>query len=431
MSQQQSQQLIIEFVAQYHQQKRLAPTVGEIIRGSGVNSYDEAAHAIDALIQRGLVAYVPGVGGAGFTTRQVRLTGRGQPVSRQAGPPATAAPPATAGHQAGPHPAAPARASPPAAQGTRSAAKPAAPPASTWGSAGSGSTQHRQQPMPGLSGAGGPAIPAGSPSWAIPRPVVDTLGRPPVLAAALCAGLGIGLLLAAWREVPGLAAGAPLALGPLALPWAVPVVLAVVVGLGVAIGRRQAQGQRWTWPALARAIALGGLGGVIALAWAWFGGLLSPLDKTGIPALLEGLRILPALLAAAWVPLPGAATLGLIVAKLIDFGGRTADSPALALAQILVAAAPAELWLLRRGADRGLRTLVTAGALIGLGATAAAYLTVPGMVPGPFPLGGWPAEIIIGLIAGTAAGVAVAWLRRRWALTGTPAATRPAPRRAP
>jgi ABC-type thiamin/hydroxymethylpyrimidine transport system permease subunit len=414
MNPQQSQQLILEFVAQYHQQKRLAPTVGEIIRGSGVNSYDDVSRAIDALIQRGLVTYVPGAGGAGFTTRQVRLTG-GQAAAAAGG---RTSPAATSRQSAAPKGAqgsapkgAPAtqRSSPPNARS-------APPPASTWSSPPPPPGHHNQQPMPsvaagaaGVSAAASTSGQSQSANWSVPQPVSDMVRQPPVLLAVLFGGLAIGLLGATSRELPGLSAGPQLQAGPLSIPWMVLVAPILAAGLGVAVGRGQAHGHGWTGRDLARAVLLSILGGLIALTWSWFGGQLSPLDKTGIPALLEGLRILPALMAAAWVPLPGAATLGLVIAQVIDFTGRVTGAPALALLQIIVAAAPAELWLMRQGTDRGRRTLAMAGVLIGLGSTAAVYLTAPGILP----VDAWPAEIISRIIAGGAAGWALAWLRER------------------
>lgn len=414
MNPQQSQQLILEFVAQYHQQKRLAPTVGEIIRGSGVNSYDDVSRAIDALIQRGLVTWVPGAGGAGFTTRQVRLTG-GQAAAAAGGRASPAANSRSAASPKGAQGSMP-QGAPVAQRGSPAKARSAPPPASTWSSPAPPLAHHNQRPMPsaatgavGVSGGASASSQSPSTPWSMPQPVSDLARQPSVLLAVLFGGLAIGLLAAASRELPGLSAGPQLQAGPLSIPWMVLVAPLLAAGLGIAVGRGQTQGRGWTGRDLARAVLLSILGGAIALGWSWFGGLLSPLDKTGIPALLEGLRILPALMAAAWVPLPGAATLGLVVAQVIDFTGRVTGAPALALLQIIVAAAPAEIWLMRRGTDRGQRTLVVAGVLIGLGSTAAVYLTAPGILPAQ----GWPAEIISRVFAGGAAGWALAWLRRR------------------
>ncbi len=424
---------IYEFIDRYVQAQRRTPTVGDIIRGSGINAYDEVDQALNGLLTRGLVDYVPATLGGPFTSRQVRLTAKRprQAAGRSAAPPATPSHPAQSHSSShAPPPAPTSRAAPPPAHRQPGPAAP--PPASVpaaWASAPPAPlpTSAMQQPMPQpaqpLASRRAPHVVRAAPAAAPATPsyphhpfqdqlaawLGDTLRRPPV--ALTLGGLLTGALLfyVAQQQPVGLPTQPAVTLGTLTLPLALIVSLVVPAALGYLVGHGIDAYGGWTARDLVTTAALGAAAGGLAWVWSWVAPLLAPLDRTGIPALLDGVRLLPALLPAAWVSLPGAAAIGLLAGRGVLFLGPEISSPALAILQLLLAAVAPELWLARHGPHRDRSVLVVAGMLLGGASVAGAYLTVPGA----FPPGRWWAEAVAGALSGAAAGWVAATIRQR------------------
>jgi ABC-type thiamin/hydroxymethylpyrimidine transport system permease subunit len=227
----------------------------------------------------------------------------------------------------------------------------------------------------------------------------------PAWAGALLLG-GLGLLLWVLTRWGG---GLPEALGRSLLP-----VLAAVV-LGYLIGWSQQSAAPWSQREIVLTVGLGALGGLAALAWERF----RPADLSGLSllALLDAIFILPAILPAAVVPRPGAALMGLMVAQLrVLLPGVGGSYPALALLQVPLIVAPAELWLAARGRERSPLTVTIAGALVGLGSFLAAWL----LLPGAYVAADWLGVLGGSLLAGAAAGWLVTRARARFGPGGAP-----------
>lgn len=432
------QDLVAEFIVLHERQQGQPPSIGDIARGSGVNDYTEVTRALEALEARGLVAYVSG--GSSFTQRRVRWVGRSAPPgAATAAPP----PPPARGSKAKPAPgkqpsnrsrAVRAPSPPRPAAATSSATSPAPPPNPanpSWSGASSG--WQVQQPLPPAASSGGaaaarPGSRAGSRRGAAPGPTgwsapgwsfdPAALRAHAVALGALLFAAAAGVLLLLARSAPtGIRSTPSLPVGPLALPLTGILVLALAALLGALVARGWEASGGWTAGDLGRALALGALGALPALAWAWLRPLVeaawAPLAPTGLPSLaglvVDGVRALPALLPAAWLPWPGAAAIGLLAGQGISAIAVGPGLPALALLQALLAALPLELWLAHRGLDRGRRTLVLGGLLLGLGSVAAGYLTVPAVLASD----AWLAELVGRGLGGAAAGWAVAWLAER------------------
>lgn len=405
---------IYEFIDRYVQSQRRTPTVGDIIRGSGINAYDEVDQALNGLIKRGLVDYVPATLGGPFTSRQVRLTAkRPRPAAGR-----SPAPPTATSHPASSR--TPPHASPPAQPPQRHPPVPAA-----WTTAPPSPvpTATMQQPMPQpaqpLASRRTPQVVRAAPPAAshaqhplqdqLAAWLGDTLRRPPI--ALTLGGLLAGALLyyTAQQQPVGLPAQPALTIGALSLPLALIVSLAVPAALGFLVGHGIDTYGGWTPRDLVTTATLGAAAGGLAWVWSWVAPALAPLDRTGIPTLLDGVRLLPALLPAAWITLPGAAAIGLLAGRAVLFLGPEISSPALAILQLLLAAIVPELWLARHGPHRDRAVLVVAGMLLGGASVAAAYVTVPGA----FPPGRWWAEAVAGALAGAAAGWGAATIRQR------------------
>lgn len=421
------QKVILAFIDRYQQSQHRTPTIGDIIRNSGINAYDEVGQALGALAQRGLISYVPGTMAGAFTTRQVRLAGKA--ARPAAGTGGTAGPGGTAAASMSPVPAAPAPWPSsgsnvwPSSGGNASASFPPSPASaratrpSAARSAAARTARPVQQPMPhpvSLPGASWAA--AGPRGWAsgaadrLADAARAALRRPPVTLALAGAGVAIALIHFASQQPVGLPSKPALAVGPLLISLTALIGVAVLTLLGAAIGRAVAPNPGWSWKPVLTAAALGLSSAGLVWAWSWVEPSLAPLDRTGLPALFDGIRLLPALVPATWVPLPGAAVLGLLLAgRSLPLLGVDTHSPALGYLQLLLAVSLSEMWLLRCGPRRDRSALIVAGVLLGAGSVAATYLTVPGaLLPG-----NWWAEAIAASLSGAAAGWAVAEVRRR------------------
>ena len=233
-------------------------------------------------------------------------------------------------------------------------------------------------------------------------------------AAALAAATAVLLAIAARDRTAPLAATAP-------APYLL-VLAAAALGAGLALAPDGPLA--WRRRGALAAVACGALGGALGAAAGALALRLVDLTDTGIPALLlHGGAVLGPLAAARLVPVPGAAALGLLVAHAAAWalGSATSSYPALALAQLPLIVGPAEAWLgLRdRGATRAPRGLAVAGALLGLGSTAAAYLLVPGSERATAWLGRLIRDVMGGVVAGALIGrLPLPGRLARWAREG-------------
>ena len=168
----------------------------------------------------------------------------------------------------------------------------------------------------------------------------------------------------------------------------------------------------WTGRALALTLLLGVLGGAIAVAWDVLRPSLAPFGFTGLQTLLDGLLALPALLPAAFVPVPGAVVVGLLVGQLVRLTGGTLPVSIWTLLPVPIVAALPELWLAlrRRGTGSQTVTLTVAGALVGAGSVAAARLLSPGAYAADAWLGVLGGSIVSASAAGYLVARAARWL---------------------
>jgi len=375
MTPQQRQARIQAFVAQYEQQYRRAPTVGDILRGSGVDVFADVRQAVDALVRQGRLTYVPGTGATSFKTQQVRSAAAARPApAPAAGPPGSGAGATTARPSA--HRPQPATAH---IRGATHGGHP---------SPGS----HVQQPMPATTTASVPAAGPFTAGHGLPNAVYALFDRQPLSLALLFAGVAIGLVIATFRGPTGLRSTPALAIGPIEVPIATLAIVAVITALGYAIGRASERLSGWSWRDEA---------------------ILSPIDPTGIPAILVGIvggaRFLPLLLPAAWARRPGAVVIGTVVGRSIESMIVGSVPMALDMLQWLVMAAPVEVWFISQGDERTRRGLVVGAFMAVVGALAATYLTVPGSYTG----NEWLAEAIRYAMGATAAAWFIALLDRR------------------
>lgn len=400
MTPQQRQARIQAFVAQYEQQYRRAPTVGDILRGSGVDVFADVRQAVDALVRQGRLTYVPGTGATSFKTQQVRSAAAARPApAPAAGPPGSGAGATTARPSA--HRPQPATAH---IRGATHGGHP---------SPGS----HVQQPMPATTTASVPAAGPFTAGHGLPNAVYALFDRQPLSLALLFAGVAIGLVIATFRGPTGLRSTPALAIGPIEVPIATLAIVAVITALGYAIGRASERLSGWSWRDLAAAAGFGAIGGAAAGMWSWalpwIEAILSPIDPTGIPAILVGIvggaRFLPLLLPAAWARRPGAVVIGTVVGRSIESMIVGSVPMALDMLQWLVMAAPVEVWFISQGDERTRRGLVVGAFMAVVGALAATYLTVPGSYTG----NEWLAEAIRYAMGATAAAWFIALLDRR------------------
>jgi len=168
----------------------------------------------------------------------------------------------------------------------------------------------------------------------------------------------------------------------------------------------------------ALAALLGAGAGLVVRAWDLTRPSLDALAGAGILPLLDGIAVLPAVLAARVVRKPGAVLIAVIAAQVVRYAPGDAVTLAGAVLQGAIAAALAEIWLLARGRDRGRLTLAVAGAAAAAGSVPAAGLLGPVTVTA----GLWAPLLASGMVGGAAVGWAVAataaaaaraWARRQ------------------
>lgn len=435
MTPQERQVRILEFIERYQRDRHDAPTIREIVVGSGVSSYQDINGDIEALLQRRLVAWVAEAvsGSEPFSSRQVKSTRPPAVVATESPAPAPRSPlagsaPLRAGiHGGGSLPArrpiiraggAPSSGAPHVAPGA------AAPPG--WGSAAPGSpsattapaSQQAARPalpravpsarMPGLdpramAPAGQrPLPPAGSGSAPPAGSIRVSLGRwglpwQMALAAAAVAGLLVYLYLRAGAQLPLWPAigvrgqSVPMWGGILVGVWG-------MAGLGLGLGLER---RAWHWTDVAHGLTWGALGGLVYLAARILGleRLQGQASESALLLRLAGaaLETLPVLLALRRAPFAGAAILAQAAA--LGINGLTPGGPAFWMLPILqtpVLALPGELAILLPTMNQDRRCVVVGAALGALQqAVGAAFL----------PVGGW-----LSPFAGALAGAAMGWL---------------------
>lgn len=439
MTPQERQVRILEFIERYQRERHDAPTVREIVVGSGVSSYQDIQGDIDALLQRRLAAWVDEAvsGSEPFSSRQVKSTrapaAGAPPASAPPAPPAPATRAPFGGTPSG-RPAAPTgpgvrRPVPPAA------ARPAGTPRASggggspsgWGSAASGAPGATAEAPAGRPAAR-PAMPRANPAAPPPidrgralptggqRPLSPAPGGPARPAGSLRAslsrwGLSWQLALAAAAIAALLVylylrAGAELPLRPAlslrgqshGLWGAMLVSVWGLAGLGLGLGLER---RAWLWSDVAHGLLWGALGGLIYLAARFLGleRLQSQASELTPFLRLAGaaLETLPVLLALRFAPFAGAATLAQAAALAVN--SLTPGGPAFWMLPVLqapVLALPGELALLLPPMDHDRRGMLVGAALGALQqSVGAAFL----------PVGSWPSPL-----AGALAGAAMGWL---------------------
>lgn len=232
------------------------------------------------------------------------------------------------------------------------------------------------------------------------RARLSRLRQPDGLGLLIGAGLALLALCAAWLGQAPLPASALARWGP--------VIVAAVIGYAAG---RNAKISPWQWRELALVALLGAASGIVVAIGDSVRPALTPLAHTGLTALLyDGLPVLPAVLPAAFVARPGVVVVGLIAGTLARALGDGPDYTALALVQLPLIAAPAELLLSLRRDDRAALTLAAAGALVGLGSYIAARLFAPAAHAPEI----WRALLFSALLYGGVVGWLVIRGRDRW-----------------
>ena len=402
---------ILGFIEAYQQQNGDAPTIREIVRGSGVSTLANIGGDIEVLTRRGLLAFVTEhvSGSEPFSSRQVKLV---TPI-RAAGPPGAAA------QVAAPGPA----------------------PIGTGGAHGTSRPQGRtQQPMPadpGRSAARAPksSRPAGRLSTWLERGSKTRAGnrsrnslgeRMPVRLAIGAAIVVTLLFIGARLEQSPLPTAPALQLGSRAIPLLLPGAILAWALSGLILGLAAERAGGWRWRPLAGAATIGLLAGLLGIGWERaLRPLLAPIELSGLPRLLDGLiYILPAVLPAAFVRASGVAVAGIVAAELPKLIlGQGYNYAFRNLAALPLVAMPVELVLLAQGQRQGRRGLMLAGAAAGLGQVAVSAAFAPGLhAPGM-----WPTVLVTALVGGLAAGWLAFPLRdralqmARWmGISGTP-----------
>ncbi len=198
-------------------------------------------------------------------------------------------------------------------------------------------------------------------------------------------------------------------------------VMAAAAGLGLLLGA--APLGVWAPPRAALALALAaGLAGLgLVLAWGQVSGSFAAREWQWLRDLAAGLLVLPALLPAALVRRPGAATVGLTLQGLATAAAATVDAP-LALLFVPLTALPVEAWLTLRHQDGRASTWAVAGALL-TGVAVAATRQELWTATGLWPLAGALASAAVGGgLMGVLAQIVSTPLRHRLGLTVPPAA---------
>ncbi len=390
---------LLEFIEGYQQQRGDAPTVREIVRGTGVHTLANVGPDIEDLVRRGLLAYVSEqvTGSEPFTSRQVRFTG--PPSGARAGGRSGGAP-------TGRGPAGPAVASPAPGGG---------------GAPGRGRRVGGQRPMP--AGRGGPERQRGGASPdrtrasrpASPRRALPD--SPPLRAGLIAAILASILAIAARLRGEPLPAAPALQVGDRSLPWVLPAAI-LAWALGAAILTRAAlRAKPWRWQGLLRAAAIGLVAGLLL---AGYEQALAPgleiIEDSGLPSLVHGTIYLSSLLLPpAFSSWAGAATIGALAAelpKLLVAGESLAFGNLLRLPLI---ALPVELVVIFGAGLLERRRWMLAGVLGGL----AQVLVSAAFLPGALAPDSLPDDLAAALAGGLAAGWLAAWLTdwlpRRWA----------------
>lgn len=160
------------------------------------------------------------------------------------------------------------------------------------------------------------------------------------------------------------------------------------------------------------AAAIGALLGTAARAWDAARPDLASLLGDGVVTLADGVALLPGLVPAALFAWPGALLAGIAAGQAVRFLG---SEPALvfsAVAQGVLAAVAAEMWLRARRVDRGPMTMTVAGALLSVSLVVAARILSPvalgGRAQGPVFVG----ALLAGAIAGWLVPEAISLARR-------------------
>ncbi len=431
MTPQERQLRILEFIERYQRDRRDAPTIREVVMGSGVSSYQDITGDIESLLQRRMVAWVAEAvsGSEPFSSRQVKSTRSPAAVAAAVAPPAQASrPPGTAASQrpapppirAGAAPCTPGPASGAASRhpsqwaaprrsqrrraarlgqcGSRplgpSSASPAFPPAAHP------PVDQRPRAMPAVRQR--PMAPAGNVTARSAGTLADSLGRwglpwQLAIAAAAVAGLLLYLYLRAGAQLPLRPAisvrgqSIPMWAGILVGVWG-------LTGLGLGLGLER---RTWHWTDVTHGLFWGALGGLVYLVARILGleRLQGQASEFGLLLRLAGaaLETLPVLLALRLAPFAGAAILAQAAA--LGINSLSPGGPAFWMLPILqapVLALPGELAVLLPAMDRDRRCVMVGAALGALQqAVGAAFL----------PVGSW-----LSPLAGALAGAAMGWL---------------------
>lgn len=191
------------------------------------------------------------------------------------------------------------------------------------------------------------------------------------------------------------------------LDWTSPAPYAFLLAaaaLGAGLHGAERGPASWRRPLTVGNLGLAGaLGGALDVAARRMAASMADLSDTGIPAiLLHGGPIIAPLMAARLVPAPGALSLGLLLGHAFAWllGSPPTSYPALALVQLPLVVAGAELWLATLGRRRAPRDIAAAGALVGLGSTVAALLLVADAGTGMEWLGRLMQDILGGAVMG-------------------------------
>jgi hypothetical protein len=437
MNPQERQVRILAFVERYQQQMQDAPTVREIVLGSGVSTYANINQDVEALVQRGMLSFVSELvsGSEPFSSRQLRLTakasGAGNSGARPSGAGPSGAGPSGATAPARGASSLPPRQAPPTAGASiptrlRGAARQQVPPAQQDPSRQPGSLRpqgqtrqpaspRRQQAMPAAAGRARQAAPGRRFKLGTALPGIEWLrnlmptGRPQRLALLAASLATLLFATATWLGEP-LPAAPVLSLGSRSFPALVPGAILAWGISGFALGMALDRSPGWTWRSILRCLGVGIGAGALVMAWE---SLLRPslagIETSGLPNLLDGLvLVLPALLPGALLRQPGSAVLGISAAessKILFLGGAY-NFPFRNLVQVPLIAVPVELLFWLRGQDRGRGTMVLAGLVAGIAQVASSHAFTPGLVEAR----DWDSFLVSFSVGGMVAGLLVALL---------------------
>lgn len=344
MTPQERQVRILDFIERYQRDRQDAPTIREVVMGSGVSSYSDIQGDIEALLQRRLVAWVPESvsGSEPFSSRQVKSS-RDPAAAAAASPGPAAPPPAATRRPLAQPPRRQAPTPPPGAVPRRGGAglpppsrpQPQGGPGSAppgWGQAPGGGGSRGQAPLPPAAtggraqgGATGGRAARPHDPWGAPGGGGSRVAGPLRGAGQARGGLGpwlkpwhlaaAGFLVAGTLIYRFLQAGGALPPQP-AIPvlgkdrslW-MPGLLLVWVALGLVLAR-SLERRHWQTREVLAALLWGGLGGMVYQAYGILSPDLVPQDLSGLQRLGEAaLETLPILLALRYAPFSGAALL--------------------------------------------------------------------------------------------------------------------------